>query len=568
MLDRKSFARSSLLAALALIGSAATARAQFTFSIDHLGPTNGVPNAFSGLPIRPSDILTPSTAGPFVPGFPMIGPLPVPGTLIPGGAAFASLAIPSYAGCVGVPPWIPCPNEVDALSYGIDAIPPLGVIQPTRTWVFSVDEFAAGVPVFLPPSVDSEGIGTLVDEACTDVFQSHPMSPSPMPVGLVFGNSAYFDGNGLASGNGSGAVYPGVGIVEPSVPVVGPGARAGDNIDALDIGPTTGIGGIYFSLDAAFVDPWRGTPNTGSAAANGFLPGAILNVPVPGAAIVVYAGPAALGLDLSGAGTDDLDALALAENGIAGYQAGPGGDVVRFSVRRGSAVIGLLDSLIGAPIEPGDILGPPAAPGMRPQIIVPAEALGLATVRSDGVLFGDDLDGLDALYTPGPVPPIFFCEPNVAFVFPCPCGNPASGPGRGCNNTALTGGAMLSVTGAASLSADTLAFTASAERPAVLSILIQHTLPTLSGATFGHGIRCLGGSFKRLYQKNSVAGSVTMPGALDPTISARSAALGAPIAPGSSRYYGIYYRDGAIPPCPNPSSNFNIGVQAAQHWVP
>src|SRR6185369_13392765 len=99
--------------------------------------------------------------------------------------------------------------------------------------------------------------------------------------------------------------------------------------------------------------------NTGSAISNGFLPGAILNTPAPGAAPVVYAPPLMLGLDLAGPGRDDLDALALLENGIPGYQPGPGGDVVRFSVRRGSAVIGVIDSLQGLPIEPGDILGPP-----------------------------------------------------------------------------------------------------------------------------------------------------------------------------------------------------------------
>jgi hypothetical protein len=77
----------------------------------------------------------------------------------------------------------------------------------------------------------------------------------------------------------------------------------------------------------------------------------------------------------------------------------------------------------------------------------------------------------------------------------------------------------------------------------------------------------MGGPFKRMYQKVSAGGVVSMPGGLDPTISARSATLGAPIAPGSSRYYGIYYRDGLAPPCPV-SSNFNIGIQLAIYWIP
>jgi len=166
-----------------------------------------------------------------------------------------------------------------------------------------------------------------------------------------------------------------------------------------------------------------------------------------------------------------------------------------------------------------------------------------------------------------PLSPTRFCDPGVGGVLYCPCWNPATGPGRGCNNSAGTGGASLTASGTVSLAADTLVLTSAAERPAVLSILIQHTVPTTQGTFFGQGVRCMAGSFKRLYQQTSVAGSVSLPGPLDSSISARSAALGDVIAPASSRYYGIYYRDGAFAGCP-PSGRFNITNQLAIYWAP
>jgi hypothetical protein len=129
--------------------------------------------------------------------------------------------------------------------------------------------------------------------------------------------------------------------------------------------------------------------------------------PAPGAGNALYAPAAALGLDLLGEGTDDLDALILNDRGTP-LVFEPGIDLIEFSVRRNSAVIGLPDSWLGIPIEEGDVLTIPAAPGLPPQIVIPAEALGLATVRSglgmswgvpnpqwgDQDLWADDLDAL------------------------------------------------------------------------------------------------------------------------------------------------------------------------------
>jgi len=140
--------------------------------------------------------------------------------------------------------------------------------------------------------------------------------------------------------------------------------------------------------------------------------------PGPGAP-VLYAPAAALGLDLvpgAGRGSDDLDALILVENGIAGYQPSTSPflpfpdwcrtdeppDMLLFSVRRGSAVIGAPDSIWGAPIAAGDVLVPPVPGGASPfpGIYYPAESLGLTTVVRGGPAptkypYDDDLDALD-----------------------------------------------------------------------------------------------------------------------------------------------------------------------------
>ena len=161
-----------------------------------------------------------------------------------------------------------------------------------------------------------------------------------------------------------------------------------------------------------------------------------------------------------------------------------------------------------------------------------------------GSLNGWTLEGLIA--TPG----ITFCEPGLQGVIVCPCANPPSGPGRGCDNSSATGGATLTDTGLPSLAADTVVFTTTGEKPTAVSIVLQGTASIPAGVPYGDGIRCVGGALKRLYIKNAVGGSITAPAGLEPPVSVRSAALGQPIPPGSTRFYMVYYRDGQIFGCP------------------
>ena len=279
-------------------------------------------------------------------------------------------------------------------------------LQPGRL-LFSVDEFATGLPLPPMPNVSSE---SPVGDGAADAYMSLGMSvPAPVGPGLFGRHVGFQDGDGLASG--SGYAYPGVGLIEPIAAFPGP-IDTGDNIDALDaVQPTaTPTLGWLFSLDSAFFDPFEGVPNSGSAVAHGYVGGDVLIGAAGGP--LLYAPAAALGLDLvGGPDSDDLDALIVNENGVPGYQIShqpyawitPNVDMLVFSVRRGSAVIGMPDSILGVPIEEGDLLVPPlppAAGGVSPYpgILFSAESLGLATVRSTTAFpFGDDLNAADSI---------------------------------------------------------------------------------------------------------------------------------------------------------------------------
>ncbi len=169
--------------------------------------------------------------------------------------------------------------------------------------------------------------------------------------------------------------------------------------DPLEAGPVTNSGTAIGNVD--FV---TGIPFVGGDVA----------VTTAGGLPTLYASAAILGLDLVFAGAkdlDDLDALALLDDGALDPLGHPffssTSDFILFSVRRGSAVIGSPDSMFGLPIEEGDVLTVPVAGGSPfPSIFIPAEHLGLATIRSGttgGLNLGDDLDALDVVPEPGTV---------------------------------------------------------------------------------------------------------------------------------------------------------------------
>jgi catechol 2,3-dioxygenase-like lactoylglutathione lyase family enzyme len=209
----------------------------------------------------------------------------------------------------------------------------------------------------------------------------------------------------------------------------------------------------------------------------------------------------------------------------------------------------------------------------------PDEALAVAPDDSNGVYVGGNTEGSlggqlvgmrDAwLARYGPSLPLL-CEPGLGETIACPCSNPASGPGRGCDNSSATGGASLSAAGDALLSGDSLEFTAQDEKPTALSVFLQGTTEVPQGIVFGQGVRCAGGTLHRLYVHVASGGAVTIPNVLlgDSSVSACSAALGDVILPGQSRWYSFYYRDPLIlGGCPA-ASTFNTGPTMRAVWAP
>jgi hypothetical protein len=134
--------------------------------------------------------------------------------------------------------------------------------------------------------------------------------------------------------------------------------------------------------------------------------------------------------------------------------------------------------------------------------------------------------------------------------------------------SAGTGGAILTGTGTPSLASDTVHFTSSGELPTSTSILLSG--PTaVNPAHYGDGLRCAGGSLKRLFTHSAVGGTVAMPQGSDLSVSARSAAMGDPITAGSVRIYQVYYRDPSATFCSAPAGGtFNISNALALAWAP
>jgi hypothetical protein len=193
-----------------------------------------------------------------------------------------------------------------------------------------------------------------------------------------------------------------------------------------------------------------------------------------------------------------------------------------YSVRATSPIVGTSDALLGLPIAPGDILTPVGAGGGPPGILVPAEALGLGTMRS-GALEDDDVDAIDV--GEGPVkdcnmngiedvddiaagtsldtnlnsipdecePPgsgDCFCSNAVA-----PCSNPD--PVGGCANS--TGaGASLTGTGSSSIVSDDLALTVSGTPLNQFGLIFMG--PGSTSVALGAGVRCVDAGGVSLYR--------------------------------------------------------------------
>jgi hypothetical protein len=189
---------------------------------------------------------------------------------------------------------------------------------------------------------------------------------------------------------------------------------------------------------------------------------------------------------------------------------------------------------------------PPLAPGLRYVEVSSGNYHGLA--RFEGC--------------PTCEPP--FCvadggDPSV----PCPCGNQGA-LGRGCDNSAGTGGAGLTAQG--SVEPDRIALSATGMLPSSLCIFFQGKSALGVPVAFGDGVRCIGGRLKRLGVRTAVGGASSFPTPGDASISARSAAVGDLIRPGTFRYYQVWYRDMEPGFCLPAPATFNASNAVMVRW--
>jgi hypothetical protein len=170
----------------------------------------------------------------------------------------------------------------------------------------------------------------------------------------------------------------------------------------------------------------------------------------------------------------------------------------------------------------------------------------------------------------GPLTP--FCFPGQGAIIACPCGNPPTAVGRGCDNFGAgpAASAQLSGSGTASLTADTVALSVTGENNSSLTVFFQGRDPIHpTGLVHGAGVRCVTATLKRLYTGNASAGSISRPGMGDPSVSARSAAVGDTILSGQNRHYFTIYRDpNAAGACGNTSSTVNVSNAGTVFWAP
>ncbi|MBL8897951.1 MAG: hypothetical protein JNM84_10010 [Planctomycetes bacterium] len=401
------FSRSlPLFGAIAALSAAPCVHAQDWLNIPVaflIGPNSvniGRPSSTPGQLIDSGILLTPnSPPGPvFAHNFllPSFGPTTAP---------FGRGRIPGGPPNGSAPTWAN-DDEVDALSMiSWRTWFKVRVVNQAR-WLFSVTAGSTGVAAITPNDLLLEAAGF---QGHADIFQADvPQLFLPITTPPI-GNLLSIDGNGGLNGPPDF----GFGLVERPA--------ANDELSCFSI-VANSLRQLYFhSLSRSHAAAygysgahvfWR-NPVTFTVLGNTVLAGTY-----------VYLLPSDLGLTFA----DDVDALVVHENKITGFQRTGGlvlpdgtipieangdaehlgvavqpftgaftSDQIFFSVTPDSPIVGTLDSALGQPINPGDILTTPASPGLPPRIVVLGELLGLRTVRIApfDINLMDDIDALD-----------------------------------------------------------------------------------------------------------------------------------------------------------------------------
>ena len=145
----------------------------------------------------------------------------------------------------------------------------------------------------------------------------------------------------------------------------------------------------------------------------------------------------------------------------------------------------------------------------------------------------------------------------------CPCANPSPlGQSRGCRNT-VTPGSRLRLEGVPSVAANSVDLLG-LDMPNASALLFQGSTQINLGAgvVFGDGLRCVGGSIRRLGTVQVAFESCSFPDALDLTpISVRGG-----VSAGDLRTYQLWYRNAVATFCTSATFNLTNGLQIL--WQP
>jgi hypothetical protein len=126
------------------------------------------------------------------------------------------------------------------------------------------------------------------------------------------------------------------------------------------------------------------------------------------------------------------------------------------------------------------------------------------------------------------------------------------------------------VTGGSILSSDSLFLVTGGETPNALSLVVQGDAVVATGIVYGQGVRCVGGTLRRLYTKVAERGSILAPDfpGGDIAVSQRAASEGDVIRGGQSRWYSVFYRDPHVQSGCSPTSTFNCTPTGRVTWSP
>jgi hypothetical protein len=134
--------------------------------------------------------------------------------------------------------------------------------------------------------------------------------------------------------------------------------------------------------------------------------------------------------------------------------------------------------------------------------------------------------------------------------------------GHGCDNSVLTGGALLEATGAAKVSKDTMHFQVTGMVPETTAIFFQGPVLSKVGTPFGDGLLCLYGPVTKIATKSTIYGAVEYPQYGDEPICDKGQ-----IPPfGATRYYQVMYRDEGS--AHGEKNHFNLSNAWMTVWVP